>query len=514
MRSLHRLTHGRRVSDDSGVGVLELVIASAILAGAAISMLAALAFASTSGQQVTMRTRALDLASRVIERARNISYDGVGVVGGNPSGVLLAEDSASAPGFVIRTQVTFKYDPSTLRPAYKNIKVTVTWTSPRPGSVSLASAIYGPTGLVNNGDLMVQVCAIGTTTPIVGAVVQVKPSGSTSTTQSITTGADGAAVFGWLSIGPAAVSVSASDWVFAPVTPSPSVVPDVLNKQFVYGYRPCTVVARTVSATATSTAIPGVAVTLTGANGQIYSATTDANGYATFTMMLPDSYGVTATKTGLADASEALSALAAGSSTSLDIEMSAAAPATAFKVRVINATGSAIVGASVTVTGPGTTTSNVTGSPKTTPSTGEVFFSGLATGSYKVGVTAAAAGYNAYPATAYSVTSGTDQTLEVTLSSTSTSSRGNLSIQVWTWEGEGHPDVDHKVTVRMKSGSYWVVVKSGWSEHFHTNSSGVLTITNLAVGTYRVTPENVTSQEDPIEADTTTFMIFSTPKPY
>jgi hypothetical protein len=506
MRSLHRLAHGRCVSDDSGVGVLELVIASAILVGAAISILGALSFASTSGQQITARTKALDLASRAIERARNISYDGVGVVGGNPSGVLLAEDSTSAPGFVIMTQVTFQYDPTTLRPAYKNIKVTVTWSSPRAGSVSLASAIYGPTGVVNNGDLAVQVCVIGTTTPIQGAVVQVKASGSTSTTQSITTGVDGGAVFGWLPIGPANVSVSASGYVFAPVTPLPSVVPDVLTKLFVYGYQPCTVVARTVSAVATSTPVPYAAVTLTGAKGQIYSATTDANGYATITMMLPDAYGVAATKSGYADAAEALSTLAAGSSTPLEIEMSAAAPATAFKVRVINASGSAVPVAVVTVkTSAGV---NVSNSPQNTPSNGEVFFSGLATGSYNVGVTAT--GYTAYPATAYSVVGGTDQTLEVVLTSTSTSAKGSLSIQVWTQDGEGHPDTGHKVTVYMKSGTQWVLVKSGSSDHFHTNSAGVVLINNLAVGTYRVTPENVTSQEDPVEADATTYMIFST----
>jgi hypothetical protein len=512
MRAIRRFTRIRVASDDSGVSLLEVVFASAIMAVVSISTLSALIFATTSGQQNTMRIRALDLANRTIEHARNLPYDSVGVIGGNPAGTILSVDSSSTPGFVITTAVTYSYDSSTGRAAYKNIVARVTWTKPRPGSVSLSSAIYGPTAMVNNGDLMVQVYQAGSTTGIEGAVVGVKASG-VATTQTITTGADGRTVFGMLPIGIATVSVSSSGWVFGPVTPNPSVVTDVLTATYVYGYRPCTVVARTVSAVATATTIPGVAVTLLGVGGTSYSGTSDANGVVTFTMMMPDSYAISASKSGYADASESLPALAAGSSTTVDIEMSLSAPATAFKIRVTNPSGSAISPATVTVTGPGTSTSNVTGSPTNTPSNGEVYFTGLASGSYKVGVTAA--NYNPYPATSYSVTSGTDQTLEVVLTSTSATAKGTLSIQVWTYQGEGNPDTNHEVTVKQKSGTSWITIKNGSSSHFHTNSSGVVSIPNLTEGIYQVTVKDIsTPQEEDVVGGLTSYLIFTTPAPH
>lgn len=512
VRAAQRLVRRRGASDDSGVSLLELVFASAILAVVSVSMLSALIFASTSGQQSTMRTRALDLANRTIEHARNLSYDNVGVVGGNPSGAIPAEDIASAPGFVIRTRVDYSFDPVTGRARYKNIKVVVTWTTPRSGVVSLASSIYGPTTLVNNGDLLVQVYEVGTTTGIEGAVVQVTPNGST-TPQSRSTGTDGKLVFGMLPIGTTAVSVSASGWVFAPVAPSPSVVPDVLTSQYVYGHRPCTVVVTAVSSVSTTTTISGVLVTVTGAGGQVYTGTTDVNGVATITGMLPDSYGVAATKVGYADASDSLSALAAGSTTPLTIAMSPAAPATAFKVRVVNTSGSAVPNATVTVTGPGTSTANVAGSPKTTGSNGEVFFTGLATGSYKVGVTAT--GYTAYAPTAYSVVGGTDQTLQVTLNSTSTSTKGTLVIQVWTYRGEGYPDTGHQMTVRVRnsSGTWTTINSSSGENHFHTDANGLVTLTSLTAGTYQVTVRDITApQEDDVVGGQTTYLIFTTPR--
>jgi type II secretory pathway component PulJ len=108
--------------DDSGVSLLELVIASAILFIAAIGTVTALAFAASATQQSTTRTRALNLANQRLEQARAIPYDNVGVVyedgsTGDPQGTIPAVETVG--NLVITTAVDYLYGVDD-RPTYKS----------------------------------------------------------------------------------------------------------------------------------------------------------------------------------------------------------------------------------------------------------------------------------------------------------------------------------------------------------------------------------------------------------
>jgi hypothetical protein len=497
----------RIAADDSGVTLIELVMASAILFIAAIGVITALGFAATSSQQSTMRARALNLANERLEKARDIPYDNVGVVYedgtyGDPAGNIPAVEVVG--DFLVETQVDWSVDATSGRAEYKNMRIAISWQNPRSGTLSIASAIYGSSALTNNGDLKVIVRELGTNVPIDMAQVWVTPAGSTLQRHRWT-GADGSAFYGMLPIGSAQVAVAASGWVFDTITPA-SVVADQLTLKEVYGYRPVTVV---VHVTETSgTPVPYASVRLQDSKLRYFYGTTGGDGVATITGLIPDNYGITVTATGRASAAGSIAAVTSGGTFTTTITMSAPVPPGSLRVRVKNSTGTAITGATVSAVGPSPDTTPVAGSGAVTPSSGEVFFASVVGGTYTVNVTAS--GYNNYTDAAVVVVSGIEKIVDVTMVTvTPPSLLGTLMVQVWTHDGAGHPDTSRKVTLKFWQSGSWQSVNNGGSDHWHTNSAGQVTFADLAPGTYRLTVDG-SSQDVAVTGGATAYAVFQT----
>jgi hypothetical protein len=325
------LRRSKIVAEDSGVTIIELMVSSAILFIAAIGVVAALTFSASASAQSAQRSAALDLATFKLEQARSIAYDKVGTVNGNPDGDLLEVDppvgSAARPdGFTIYTEVDWSRDSSSGAAEYKNVKITVRWDRPRPGSVSLASAIYGTTLLANVGDLRVFAREALTLNPIHMARVTVVPKGRT--VQAIKfTSTTGEAFYGRIPIGVAKqVTVSASGWVFEPFT-LPLIAPNEVTYLWVYARRPCTAIINVID-NVSSAPIEHAFVTLTGTGGTPVVSETGADGAAHFTGLYPypDAYTVGVTARSRAPVNTTIGPMTDGGSYQTTVTMMPPAP--------------------------------------------------------------------------------------------------------------------------------------------------------------------------------------------
>ncbi|MFA5993646.1 MAG: carboxypeptidase-like regulatory domain-containing protein [Parcubacteria group bacterium] len=100
------------------------------------------------------RLGAVSLANEKMEIIRNLKYDDVGIVGGIPSGMLLAEEDvyASKKRYHVKTFVQYIDDPfdgvSPIDLDYKRVKVTVSWLGPK-GNTSVMSLVsrFVPPGM-------------------------------------------------------------------------------------------------------------------------------------------------------------------------------------------------------------------------------------------------------------------------------------------------------------------------------------------------------------------------------
>ena len=91
--------------------------------------------------------------------------------------------------FKVETEVDYSEDvtdPSL--GASKDIRITVSWTTPRPGSVTVESNIAGAPAVTNAG-AGIPVQDSDTSDPVAGAVITIKPAGGFSASK--TTGSDG-----------------------------------------------------------------------------------------------------------------------------------------------------------------------------------------------------------------------------------------------------------------------------------------------------------------------------------
>jgi hypothetical protein len=456
--------------DDSGVSLLELVIASAILFIAAIGTVTALAFAASATQQSTTRTRALNLANQRLEQARAIPYDNVGVVyedgsTGDPQGTIPAVETVG--NLVITTAVDYLYGVDD-RPTYKRIKITVAWQDPRPGSLSIASSVFGKSSLTNFGDLRVVVREMGTDVPIEMAQVYVTPAGSL--TQRIRwTGVDGKALFGRVPIGNAQVQVTASGWVFDTITP-PMIQADTLTTLYVYGYQPCTAVVTVIDQAGLP--VSGATIRLMDSKSRYFYGTTGGDGVATISGLLPDTYSARASLYPYTSATAIMGPMASGGTYTRTLVLT---PPGSLRVRVKDSSGAVLPGATVRVTGPfPDSSSEVTGSPVNTGSAGEASFASL-TGTYTVATSLS--GYSPSTVTGVVVVSGVERILDVTLSPAA--STGSLRISIKKENGTANTNTGVRI-------QWWPDgASSGTYTAIYNSSTGINDIANLTPGTYR-----------------------------
>lgn len=197
------MLHGRR-RHQGGFAYIEVLISILILAIVAGAIFQGFAASSAQVGKSRLDSVASKLAAGALEDAKNMRYDDVGVVGGNPPGTMQATVDRVVNGTTYRvvTSVVYVDDPAQGRPQtyvnYKKVTITVTPQVP-VGSAVTASSIIAPPSYANIAGKATAVVTVVdgiTLQPLSGATVTV--SGSTSPTRVDSTDAQGKAVFAGL----------------------------------------------------------------------------------------------------------------------------------------------------------------------------------------------------------------------------------------------------------------------------------------------------------------------------
>jgi len=169
---------------EQGFTVAELMVATAILFFALAAIIGGVQFAAASTQQSTMRERAVNLGNRVIEQARIMDYDYVGVdtIGAPVFGDLnvRAKQFLDDEGFRglsdVDVQVVYARDADNM-PTYKVVTAIVSWEQPffkgLESEVKVESAITGKSTDMDTGHVCVTVKDRETEQPINGARVEI-----------------------------------------------------------------------------------------------------------------------------------------------------------------------------------------------------------------------------------------------------------------------------------------------------------------------------------------------------
>lgn len=446
---------------EGGFTVAEFVIAAGILFFVSVSMIGALMFSSAGASSAAHREAALNLANQRLEWARNIAYDSLGVVGGDPPGLIQPEYTSGL--YKVATSVGWARDAQSGRATYKKIVVSVTWQKPVPGSVSVETAVFGKSALTNSGDVIVQCLSADDGSPIVGANVSVTTAGGTARTSA--SDSAGEAFFGYVPSGAIDVQASKSGLVFDLSTVSGAqVTADSLTRLTVYGFLPSTAVVTVLDQRGAP--ISGASVALKDSKNVTVTLLSGADGKATFESLLKGVYTVTVTATGRGKAVTSLDIARAGDTAQATVTLDD--PAT-LRVRVVdNSTSNPVSGAQVRVIGPDPATTDVSGSPKTSATSGEASFSLPQGGHYTVAVTKN--GYTTY-SSGTDVAGGANADFEARMSA----AQGG-SLRVFLVDLAGRPYVDKTVRIWSETGYPDVSMR--------TDLQGQILLTNLQPGRY------------------------------
>jgi hypothetical protein len=191
--------NGTRLEGQAGFGIVELVLATFVLALAMTGFAVVLASAARSNVASGERTRAQQLATSEVEAARAIAYDQLGTVGGNPPGTL--PQTKTVNDLQVKTRVSFADDrvPGSFQTYrdYKVIKVTVNdpGTAKTLASFETKVAPPGAPG-INEATIKTKVVDYALNTPIPNATVSLTGTGSP---RSDDTDAAGDVIFAGLS---------------------------------------------------------------------------------------------------------------------------------------------------------------------------------------------------------------------------------------------------------------------------------------------------------------------------
>jgi type II secretory pathway pseudopilin PulG len=166
---------------EGGFTLIEALSAMVLFILVAAALATLLGSAIRSQGQSRERTVAQETAMREIERVRGIAYDEVGLVSGNPPGVLVANQSETIGGvkITIVTQVAYVDDPTPTSYAteanYKKVTVSVYRQSDNKlltrEVTYVAPPARDPLGGINNAIVNVQVIDFALNTPVEGATV-------------------------------------------------------------------------------------------------------------------------------------------------------------------------------------------------------------------------------------------------------------------------------------------------------------------------------------------------------
>lgn len=468
-------------SREDGFTVLELVWSAAILLVVAMGVIGALNFAAESTRRSAARVTALNVATEQLEKARSMPYDSVGVVyldgsHGSPAGTLPATSTVDG-AYNVTTSVSWARDPNTNRALYKKVRVDVAWES---GTVNVSTNIFGKSNLVNTGDMSVRVLYQTSNEPVSNVLVTITPQSGTAL--SVRTDEAGEAFFGYIPSGTYSVAAAVSGYIVDVSALSAVVVnSDTLAAVTAYAQLASSirVSVSELASDGTTAALSGVTVTAQKSGSPVVlTGTTLTDGSVVFDSLVVGEYVIEATKTGYGAASGNVSVTTPGEEYPLTLSMSQRVGLT---IRVIDEAGAIVSGATVTVKGPSPATTNVSGSPATTPvNNGEVTFATLANGTYAL--TASKTGYTSASG---SVTyNGTGGVVELRLT-VPTSTTGSVTFASYVSDNS---DDDHHVPhgYILHPGKFRIT-REGYSfDSFWTDANGSYTVTGLAPGTYRV----------------------------
>jgi prepilin-type N-terminal cleavage/methylation domain-containing protein len=368
-----------RLRSERGFTLVEIVVGMVLLAIVTVPI-AGVMTASVKAHEVAQeRTLAEQAAAQQLEAVRALPYTSVGTIDGNPPGTLAASKTISAPGIsaTLTTKVSFVSDPTptgfVTGADYKKVVVTVTDAKGKrltQASTYVAPSSRGAYGGALAALVRVQVVDVALNTPVVDAPVSLQTGPSAP--RNDTTDASGTVVFAGLTANPTSGSTAYYDVRTSPpgyetladdLPPKGSahvqLAPTQTFATVLRVYVPATISVQLLDATgapytgaATITvASPRGAQTFTTANGQLtvpsvagedlvpnltYSvgATTPTGLWApTVAKVVPDAYPTVTTSS---------FALQLGSSVP---------PTRTLTVKTTNASGTALAGARVDVTG-------------------------------------------------------------------------------------------------------------------------------------------------------------------
>jgi prepilin-type N-terminal cleavage/methylation domain-containing protein len=170
-RLLSRLRHP---ATQGGFSLIEVLVSIMVLAIVAGGLAAGLTATSAALGRSKADATADKLASSEIEVVRRMSYDDVGIVGGNPVGDLVADRNVTRDGAVFRVQdkVVFVDNPapggSQTRIDYKSVQVIVTPAAAGSKSVTQTTLVAPPTYASIAGKSAI---TVSTTDKITGAAI-------------------------------------------------------------------------------------------------------------------------------------------------------------------------------------------------------------------------------------------------------------------------------------------------------------------------------------------------------
>jgi len=209
--------HGRR-RHQQGFALIEVLVSILILAIVAGAIFQGFAASSAQVDKSRLDSVSSKLAAGALEEARNMRYDDVGTVGGNPPGTLSSTVNRVVSGttFRIDTSVVYVDDPAQGRPQtyvnYKKVTISVTPQVPLGTAVTASTLISPPNYAAISGKATAVVTVVDAVTddPLPGATVTL--NGSTSPTRIDSTDANGKAVFAGLL--PSATSVASPQYYY------------------------------------------------------------------------------------------------------------------------------------------------------------------------------------------------------------------------------------------------------------------------------------------------------------
>jgi len=446
---------------NNGFSLVELVIASAVLFTVLMSVVGALVFSAQSAQMQRQKEGATNIANGKLEIARNLPYDNIGIIGGNPSGDITA--TVVEGNYTINTAVKWQRDPANGKSMDKNVSVDVVWTQPRTGHMTLSTNIFGKTFLSDIGD--VEVRARYLQDGRVAGSIACSVAGMSDSTDG-----NGIAFFAGVPTGVHDIAVAVpSGYVYDYTeTQQRSVAPDSLTT-IIVTFQKASSVNYTFRDSVTKQVISGVALSLVKPDGaQFGTAVTDAQGIATFANLVVNSYILNYTKSGYTSTAQSLSVTSEDSHSGIDVFLTPVAQVGSLVVAVQDGNTTPLKNAKVILqSAEGTQVSQYT-----SDNDGAVTFSGMAAGNYTI--ITSYAGYQTQNSSTVLVT-GTATTVVIVMSPNA-ATQGKMAI---TAETKNHKTIANTRIVVTGPNNYF-------NDAIYSNASGYVLTDALPAGSYTV----------------------------